>query len=131
VAQFRDRPHHSQVVSIGTRKLLFDFRRSDTWDRGLDHWVPGGVLCIGLLAAGMVAQFLRSSREKARQIEAVVEARTAELGEANAKLTTEVRERMETQTQLARERNLLSTLVNRLPDAVYVTDREGNYVLAN
>jgi two-component system, cell cycle sensor histidine kinase and response regulator CckA len=131
LAQFRDRPHYGQQVSIGGRKLLFDFRRSDNWNRGLDYLVPAAVLCIGLLLTGIAVQFLRSSSAKARQIEEVVRARTAELGEANAKLHAEVRERVEAQTQMARDRNLLYTLVNRLPDAIYVTDRAGKYVLAN
>jgi PAS domain S-box-containing protein len=131
LGSFRDRPGYAQQVDIGGRKLVFEFRRSDGWTRGLSRWVPAGALCIGLLLTGIAGQNIRASGAKARQIEAMVHIRTAELAHANEKLKGEVGERMEAQQLLARERNLLYTLLNRLPDAVYVTDRLGNYVLAN
>jgi PAS domain S-box-containing protein len=130
-AAFRDRPHYAQQLNIGGRKLVFDFRRSTGWTRGLSHWVPAGAFCIGLLLTGILAQAIRLSGEKARQIESMVHVRTTELAQANSKLKAEVGDRIEAQNQLARERNLLYTLLNRLPDAVHVTDRQGNYVLAN
>ena len=131
LARFRGRAHYVQGVNIGGRKMTFDFRRSDTWDRGLGRWVPVSALCIGILLTCMVAQAVHSSGEKARYVESMVELRTAELAQANARLKAEVGERIEAQTQLAHEHNLLFTLLNRLPDPVHVTDRQGNYVLAN
>ena len=131
VELFRNRPDYSQVITIGGRKLAFDFRRSDDWNRGPSRWIPAGALCIGLLLTGIVGQAVRSSSEKARQVEAMVHVRTAELAEANAQLQAEVGERIQAQNQLAHEHNLLYVLLNRLPDPVHVTDREGNYVLAN
>jgi len=131
LASFRERHHFTQVVNIGGRRMSFDFRRSAGWDRGLGRWVPVSAFCIGLLLTGLVTQSVRSSSEKARQVEAMVHVRTAELAQANAKLKAEVAERMDAQNQLAHERNLLHTLLNRLPDPVHVTDRQGNYVLAN
>jgi two-component system cell cycle sensor histidine kinase/response regulator CckA len=131
LARFRSRPHYTQEVNIGGRKMIFDFRRSDGWDRGLGRWVPASVLCIGLLLTGIVTQAVRSSGAKARHIEAMVHVRTAELARTNAQLKAEVGERIDAQNQLAHERNLLYTLLNRFPDPVHVTDRQGNYVLAN
>lgn len=131
LARFRERPHFTQVINIGGRKMSFDFRRSDGWDRGLGRWVPSSGLCIGLLLTGLVAQGVHSSSEKARQIEATVHVRTAELAQTNARLKAEVAERIDAQNQLAHEHDLLHTLLNRLPDPVHVTDRQGNYVLAN
>ena len=128
---FRSRPHYAQLVGIGGRKMMFEFRRSNDWDRGLGRWVPAGAFFIGLLLTGIVTQAARSSGEKRRQVEAMVRTRTAELAETNAKLKAEVGERLDAQNQLAHERNLLYTLLNRLPDPVYVTDRQGNYILAN
>jgi signal transduction histidine kinase/ActR/RegA family two-component response regulator len=128
---FWSRAHYARVVNIGGRKMTFDFRRSDNWDRGLGRWVPAAAVCIGLLLTGLVTQAVRSSGEKAREVEVMVHTRTAELAQTNAKLKSEVGERMEAQKQLAHERNLLYTLLNRLPDPVHVTDRQGNYVLAN
>ncbi len=131
VEQFHSRAHYAQTISIGGRKLAFDFRRGDGWVRGPGRWIPAGSLCIGLLLTAVIAQAVRSSSEKARQVEAMVHARTAELARANARLQAEVGDRIEAQNQLAHEHNLLNLLLNRLPDPVHVTDRDGKYVLAN
>ena len=130
-ASFRALPHYAEQLNIGGRALIFDFRRSDGWTRGLGQWVPIAALCVGLLLTGILGQSIHASGEKARQIEETVHVRTAELATANVQLKAEVNDRLEAQHQLARERNLLFTLLNRLPDAVYVTDRNGKYVLAN
>lgn len=130
-ALFRQRAHYEQRVNIGGRKLTFDFRRSDGWDRGPGRWIPIGALCIGLLLTGIVGQAVHSSTERARHVESMVHVRTAELARANSRLKAEVGERIEAQSQLAHERNLLYALLNRLPDPVHLTDREGRYVLAN
>jgi len=130
-ALFRQRAHYAQMVNIGGRKLAFDFRRSDGWDLGPGRWVPIGALWIGLLLTAIVGQAVHSSSERARNVEAMVHVRTAELAQANSRLTAEVTERIEAQSQLAHERNLLYALLNRLPDPVHLTDRRGHYVLAN
>ena len=129
--RFNDHRHFSKKIDIGGRKIVFDFRRSGDWNRGPGRWVPASALAIGLLLTGILAQTIRASSQKSRQIESMVDVRTAELAQANAKLKAEVGDRIDAQHQLARERNLLYTLLNRLPDAVHVTDRQGNYVLAN
>ena len=43
----------------------------------------------------------------------------------------DVTERVETRQELARERDLLRTLMDHLPDLVYVKDRESRYVVGN
>lgn len=43
----------------------------------------------------------------------------------------DVTERMETRLALARERDLLRTLMDHLPDLVYVKDRDSRYILGN
>lgn len=130
-ALFRERAHDFRMANVGGRRLMFDFRRSDKWDRGPGRWVPAGALCIGLLLTCIIAQAVRSSGEKARQVEAIVHVRTAELAQANERLKAEAQERQQAQKQLAEEHNLLFTLLNRLPDPVHVTDGAGRYVLAN
>ena len=131
VAHFRSHPHEIRSVNIGGLKAVFNFKRSGLWDTGPHRWVPAGALCIGLLLTGILGQAARSSSEKARQVEALVHVRTAELAEANKRLKAEVSERMVAQNQLAQEHTLLNLLLNRLPDPVHVTDRQGNYVLVN
>src|SRR5438045_3016612 len=83
VVRFRSHGYEHRSVNIGGLKVVFNFRRSSLWDPGLGRWVPPGALCIGLLLTGIVGQGVRSSSEKARQVEALVHVRTAELAEAN------------------------------------------------
>jgi PAS domain S-box-containing protein len=110
VEQFLKGSHFPQPESIGGRKVVFNFRRSTNWYRGSGRWVPIGALFLGLLLTGFVAQAVYASAEKSNAIEEIVHVRTAELAEKH---------------------NLLNLLLNRLPDPVYVTDRQGNYILAN
>jgi PAS domain S-box-containing protein len=67
-----------------------------------------------------------------------VQARTTELSNANerlvatnAALQTEIADRRATEAALANERNLLRTLVDNLPDAVYIKDVSGRYRAVN
>lgn len=46
-------------------------------------------------------------------------------------LEKEVTERRETQARLGHERNLLLTLINNIPDYIYVKDSDGRFVLSN
>jgi two-component system, cell cycle sensor histidine kinase and response regulator CckA len=131
LATFRNRPHLNYEFNIGERKIRLVFRRSDTWEPRFASWAPAAVLGVGLLLTGILAQFLRAASARAHRIEAVVHLRTTELAQANTKLRDEARDRLEAQNQLACERNLLYLLLNQLPDAVYVVDREGRLLVSN
>ena len=131
VEQFLKVRNLSKDESIGGRNVRFVFRRSANWYHGPDRWMPIGALLLGLLLTGFVAQAVYSSAEKANAIKDMVQVRTAELAESNAKLKAEVGERMVAQNQLAQKHDLLNVLLNRLPDPVHVMDRQGHYLLAN
>ena len=64
-------------------------------------------------------------------LEALVDERTAELGEANATLEEQLAERIRAEGALAAERNLLRTLIDNLPDPVFVKDAQGRYIATN
>jgi hypothetical protein len=111
--RFRSRRYEARSVNIGGLKVVFNFRRSSLWDPGLGRWVPPGALCIGLLLTGIVGQAARSSSEKARQVEALVHVRTAELAEANAQASRQkLANDVAAQNQLAQEHTLLNLLLN-------------------
>jgi two-component system sensor histidine kinase/response regulator len=57
-------------------------------------------------------------------LEELVEERTSEL-------QREIEERKQMEAALAEERNLLQTLIDNLPDYIYVKDRESRFLLAN
>ncbi len=70
--------------------------------------------------------------QKAREeLEQRVTERTAELQAANTALTLEVAERERVEATLAKERNLLRTLIDNLPDDIYVKDCDGRLLVAN
>jgi PAS domain S-box-containing protein len=73
-------------------------------------------------------QALRRAHDELEQ--RVVE-RTAELSQANAVLREQILERERAEAALAQERNLLRTLIENLPDHVYIKDAGSRFVLAN
>jgi len=70
--------------------------------------------------------------QKARdELENRVEERTFELKAANKQLQQEITERKQAEAALAEERNLLRTLIDNVPDQIYVKDTESRFVIAN
>jgi PAS domain S-box-containing protein len=65
------------------------------------------------------------------ELDARVTLRTAELSLANQLLTQEIEERQQAQEALAGERNLLRTLIDNLPQFIYIKDRETRFIVTN
>jgi PAS domain S-box-containing protein len=57
--------------------------------------------------------------------------RTQDWAQANADLIQQIAEREHAEHRLAEERNLLRTLLDNLPDPVFVVNRESRYILSN
>jgi PAS domain S-box-containing protein len=64
-------------------------------------------------------------------MEAKVTERTAELAQANQALQTDITERKQLENTLQQERIFLRTLIDNIPDSVYVKDLAGRKVIAN
>ncbi len=54
-----------------------------------------------------------------------------QLEKQNAQLQQEIAERQQAEKSLAKERNLLQTLIDTLPDYIYIKDLKSRFVLAN
>ncbi|GAK54051.1 signal transduction histidine kinase [Candidatus Moduliflexus flocculans] len=65
------------------------------------------------------------------ELEQRVRERTTELTAANAALKQEIAEREQAEQSLRQERNLLTTLIDTLPDYIYFKDTAGRFLLAN
>ena len=130
-AEFRKSVHHGEDVAMAGRQWRLLFRRGERWDSGQPRWVPFAVLAAGLIFTGFLAQSLAGSNRRAREIEDLVRVRTAELAATAARLQEEVHSRRRAQSELTHERNLLRTLIDRLPDAIFVTDTAGRYLMLN
>lgn len=90
---------------------------------------------IGLVGMGRDITERKQMEEaliKARdELEQRVQERTAELSAANARLETEIAERRRAEEALATDRNLLRTLIDTVPDALYAKDAEGRVLICN
>lgn len=76
----------------------------------------------------LIAEELRQAYEK---LEKRVEERTSALYEANNYLREEIAERLRVEKALEEERNILRTLIDNLPDQIYVKDGASRIVLNN
>ncbi|MEW5719468.1 MAG: PAS domain S-box protein, partial [Chloroflexota bacterium] len=84
---------------------------------------------------GLFAFIVGRQRDRIAEIAATLEERVAErtfaLVDVNKRLERDISERKQAEEALAKERNLLRTLIDILPDAIYVKDTAGHYVLSN
>src|SRR5215213_1322554 len=64
-------------------------------------------------------------------LERRVSERTAELVKANQDLQAQIAERQRAEAALLTERNLLRTLIDNIPDRIYVKGTQGQFVLVN
>lgn len=60
-----------------------------------------------------------------------IHARTSELSLAVHQLRDEIEQRRSAETELARQTNLLRSLIDSLPDRVYIKDNTGKYIVSN
>jgi len=77
------------------------------------------------------ARLFDSVQRYADELEERVEQRTQELRQTNDALTDQIRERARIEAKLQDERNLLQTLIDHLPDFIFVKDMAGRFILGN
>jgi PAS domain S-box-containing protein len=90
---------------------------------------------VGLVGIGRNITEQKQAEEALRQsrdeLEKRVTERTAELAGINTTLQKQIAERERTEQVLDRERLLLRTLIDNLPDAIYAKDAAGRKTMAN
>jgi PAS domain S-box-containing protein len=77
------------------------------------------------------ARLYSQIQEYAGDLERRVAQRTLELNEANTLLMEQIRQREEAESQLHAERNLLRAVMDTIPDAIYVKDRQSRFIVVN
>jgi PAS domain S-box-containing protein len=124
---------------IRTGQPLLNVEEKETWKDGTVSWVLTSKLPLRD-AAGQVIGTCGISVDitERKQVEQALAERTEEvsqrnqeLAEANATLQRQIAVRERIEQVLDRERLLLRTLIDNLPDYVYAQDAEGRFVVAN
>jgi len=77
------------------------------------------------------AQLYETNQRYTEDLEARVRERTLELTQINQELMHQMTKRIEAEEALSEERNILRTIINSLPDTIYVKNRQSEYILAN
>ena len=88
------------------------------------------------LSVGFVEALMRKRNDEElikyrEHLEELVDERTTQLRAANEQLQQEITERRRTDEALAEERKLLRTLIDNLPDYIFVKDTESRFVINN
>ncbi len=86
------------------------------------------VLQAEIVARQQAEEALRQSHD---ELEMHVVERTGQLAETNAMLHAEIAERSRAEQALEEERNLLRTLIDNLPDYIFIKDLSGRFVISN
>ena len=110
----------------GRERWLSDKGRMVFGDDGAVSWFDGVIFDV--TARKTAEEALRESRD---ELEARVEARTADLEAANRRLQAEVAERELVERQLAEKSVLLEGLVEHSPALVFIRDLEGRFLMVN
>jgi PAS domain S-box-containing protein len=129
--QMRRSFYVERSLEIGGLNWKFFFRRGHNWNHWPQLYAPSVILLSGLLMTAMAARRLIRISRQTVVVEGLVHQRTNQLAEANSRLKAEIGERVEAENALSYERNLLRTLLDRLPDAVFLMNRAGCYIMLN
>jgi len=114
-----------EVKIMQTGEPVLDLVEKETWPDGRETWAATTKLPLRDSDGKLLGTF-GISRDITRQKRA-----ENDLARANRELQAEVAERRKVEEDLARERDLLRTLMDHLPDSISVKDSEGRYVTAN
>lgn len=96
-----------------------------------DHGENLLAFCNQVSIAIQNARLHEAVQAHAEQLETHVAQRTVELIQMNINLKEEIVERQRIEQELAAEHNVLRTLIDNLPDGVYISDTNGKIMLAN
>ena len=101
-----------------------------------DGYDPYDVETVTVLAVAFVEALRRKRAElellkHQEHLEELVAVRTASLEGMNEQLAQEVAQRKQTEEALTRDRNLLRTLIDNLPDYIFAKDADSRFILNN
>ena len=123
---------HSQLLmTLGTRQFALVFQPTAEALAAARSINPLGALGSGLLLTAGSVLYLRTQLRRTARVEAEVATRTVELMDSNGRLAAEISARQTVERELARQLQLLRTVIDTIPDSIYIKDKAGRFLLHN
>ena len=119
------------TFALAGRQWTFEFSLPADYLAANRSWAAWTVLAAGLFFAGLLEAFLLVVTGRTARIEDVVEQRTVELQKTNGELQSQIAERRRAEGAVEEKHQLLLTVINALPDRIYVKDLASRFLLHN
>jgi len=130
-AEVRAGWHVELKVRFGERPFAMLFRPVPAAVAALRTLNPYGALMSGLALTIGGAFYVRTVLRRTARVEAQVAARTEELSKTSVRLSREAAARQQAEREATRQLRLLRTLIDAIPDSIYIKDKEGRFLLHN
>jgi len=130
-AQMRDGWHSELRMTLGERQFALLFRPAPGALAALRTLHPYGALASGLLLTLGGALYARTMLRRKARVESEVARRTDELSKTSVRLSSEAAARRQAEREASRQLQLLRTLIDAIPDSIYIKDQEGRFLLNN
>ena len=122
---------YSEAFDIAGRTWQIRYQVDRSYLAARHSGEPEAIFALGAMLTALLTVYLVSSSRRTVHIEALVRARTRELALKATQLAREIEERTSAERRLADERTFLKTLVDTIPDCIWVKDPDGRYVFCN
>jgi len=130
-AEMRAGWHVELSMRLGERQFALLFRPVPAAVAALLTLNPYGALASGLLLTIGGAFYVRTVLRRTARVEAEVTARTEELSKTSVRLSSEAAARRQAEREATRQLHLLRTLIDAIPDSIYIKDKDGRFLLHN
>jgi two-component system cell cycle sensor histidine kinase/response regulator CckA len=127
-----DSGYHTRVeLVIPGRSWEISIRATPAWVRTQRSQESAILLFAGLLGTGLLGVYLRATLRRTELVEHEVSQRTEELRRAQDLLEDDIRRRTIAEEALRRNEANLQAILDHSPNAIFVKDLAGHYVLVN
>jgi PAS domain S-box-containing protein len=130
-AEMRAGWHSELRMRFGERQFALLFRPAPGAMVALRTLHPFGALVSGLLLTLGGAFYALTVLRRTARVESEVATRTDELSKTSVRLSSEAAARRQAEREATRQLQLLRTLIDAIPDSIYIKDKEGRFLLNN
>ncbi len=132
LAEFQDTHLHRMILlTVPGRTWEVHLRASPDWLARQHRYASLLVLLAGLAGTGLIAIYLRAGLRRTKLVEREVATRTAELRDTQKLLEEDIRQRTVAELALKASEGRLQAILDHSPNAIFLKDLEGRYVLVN